>query len=105
MSVTAAIEANGQAIGEQPSVARVIFKVEGELVGPTEVDLRAETARRLRQGREPGRVRARIAYARTDMPNDVMLLPPGHDAWSVGDDAAVFVEFSRGNDYYDEPAP
>jgi putative redox protein len=41
MSVTAAIEANEQAIGEQPSVARVIFKVEGELVGPTEVDLRA----------------------------------------------------------------
>jgi hypothetical protein len=31
---------------------------------------------------------------------DVMLLPPGHDAWSVGDQAAVFVEFSRGNDYY-----
>jgi hypothetical protein len=38
-------------------------------------------------------------------PNDVMLLPPGHDAWSVGDDAAVFVEFSRGNDYYDGTAP
>jgi ethanolamine utilization protein EutQ (cupin superfamily) len=35
-------------------------------------------------------------------PNDVMLLPPGHDAWSVGDEACVFVEFSRGNDYYDE---
>jgi len=32
---------------------------------------------------------------------DVMLLPPGHDAWSVGDQPAVFVEFSRGNDYYD----
>jgi quercetin dioxygenase-like cupin family protein len=31
---------------------------------------------------------------------DVMLLPPGHDAWSVGDEACVFVEFSRGNDYY-----
>jgi putative redox protein len=41
MSVTAAIEANEQAIGEQPSVARVIFKVGGGLVGPTEVDLRA----------------------------------------------------------------
>jgi ethanolamine utilization protein EutQ (cupin superfamily) len=37
-------------------------------------------------------------------PNDVMLLPPGHDAWSVGDEAAVFVEFSRGNDYYDNGA-
>lgn len=34
--------------------------------------------------------------------NDVMLLPPGHDAWSVGDEACVFVEFSRGNDYYGE---
>lgn len=32
---------------------------------------------------------------------DVMLLPPGHDAWSVGDHACTFVEFSRGNDYYD----
>lgn len=31
---------------------------------------------------------------------DVMLLPPGHDAWTVGDEACVFVEFSRGNDYY-----
>ena len=32
---------------------------------------------------------------------DVMMLPPGHDAWSVGDEAAVFVEFSRGGDCYD----
>lgn len=32
--------------------------------------------------------------------NDVMLLPPGHDAWSVGGQPCVFVEFSRGNDYY-----
>jgi hypothetical protein len=32
--------------------------------------------------------------------NDVMLLPPGHDAWTVGDQPCVFVEFSRGNDYY-----
>ena len=31
---------------------------------------------------------------------DVMLLPPGHDAWSVGSEACTFVEFSRGNDYY-----
>ncbi|MGC5614886.1 hypothetical protein [Georgenia sp. Z1491] len=31
---------------------------------------------------------------------DVMLLPPGHDAWTVGDTAVTFVEFSRGNDYY-----
>ena len=34
--------------------------------------------------------------------HDVMLLPPGHDAWSVGDEPCVFVEFSRGNDYYAE---
>ncbi|HZA36147.1 MAG TPA: cupin domain-containing protein, partial [Vicinamibacterales bacterium] len=32
--------------------------------------------------------------------NDVMMLPPGHDAWCVGDEPCVFVEFSRGNDYY-----
>jgi hypothetical protein len=32
--------------------------------------------------------------------NEVMLLPPGHDAWTVGDEPCVFVEFSRGNDYY-----
>jgi hypothetical protein len=33
-------------------------------------------------------------------PDDVMMLPPGHDAWSVGGERCVFVEFSRGNDYY-----
>ena len=32
--------------------------------------------------------------------NDVMLLPPGHDAWTVGDEPCTFVEFSRGNDLY-----
>lgn len=32
--------------------------------------------------------------------NEVMLLPPGHDAWTVGDIPCTFVEFSRGNDYY-----
>jgi hypothetical protein len=31
---------------------------------------------------------------------DVMLLPPGHDAWAVGDRACTFAEFSKGNDYY-----
>lgn len=31
---------------------------------------------------------------------DVMLLPPGHDAWAAGDEACTFIEFSRGNDYY-----
>ena len=33
--------------------------------------------------------------------NDVMLLPPGHDEWSVGNEPCVFVEFSRGNDYFE----
>ena len=32
-----------------------------------------------------------------------MLLPPGHDAWSVGNVPCVFVEFSQGNDYYGVP--
>lgn len=32
---------------------------------------------------------------------DVMLLPPNHDAWAVGDTDCTFVEFSRGNDYYE----
>ncbi len=32
---------------------------------------------------------------------DVMMLPPGHDAWAVGDEPCVFVEFSEGNDYYE----
>jgi hypothetical protein len=31
---------------------------------------------------------------------DAMLLPPGHDAWTIGDQACTFVEFSKGNDYY-----
>lgn len=31
---------------------------------------------------------------------EVMLLPPGHDAWTVGAEPCTFVEFSRGNDYY-----
>jgi hypothetical protein len=35
---------------------------------------------------------------------EVMLLPPGHDAWTVGDGACTFVEFSRGNDYYEAGA-
>ena len=32
--------------------------------------------------------------------HDVMMIPPGHDAWSVGDQPCVFVEFSQGDDYY-----
>lgn len=34
---------------------------------------------------------------------DVMLLPPDHLAWTVGEEKCVFVEFSRGaEDYYGE---
>ena len=33
-------------------------------------------------------------------PGDVMMLPPGHDAWTVGDEPCDFIEFSQGNDYY-----
>jgi hypothetical protein len=33
-------------------------------------------------------------------PNDIMMLPPGHDAWTVGDEPCVFIEFSSGGDYY-----
>ena len=29
---------------------------------------------------------------------DVMLLPPGHDAWTVCEQACTFAEFSKGND-------
>src|SRR3954464_11840074 len=39
MSVSAAIEANEQAISTEPGRARVVFKTEGALVGPTEVKL------------------------------------------------------------------
>jgi ethanolamine utilization protein EutQ (cupin superfamily) len=31
---------------------------------------------------------------------DILLLPPGHEAWTVGDEDCVFVEFSRGTDDY-----
>jgi hypothetical protein len=31
---------------------------------------------------------------------DVMMLPPGHDAWAVGDTACVFIEFTAGTNYY-----
>ena len=27
---------------------------------------------------------------------DIMMFPPGHDAWTVGDEACVFIEFSAG---------
>ena len=41
MSITAAIEANEQAIAAEPARARVIFRTEGALVGPTRVALKA----------------------------------------------------------------
>jgi putative redox protein len=41
MSVTAAIAANEEAIGAQPGNARVIFRTEGALAGPTYVKLAA----------------------------------------------------------------
>lgn len=32
---------------------------------------------------------------------DLMLLPPDHEAWTMGDEDCVFIEFSRGaEDYY-----
>jgi hypothetical protein len=37
----------------------------------------------------------------TSKVGDVMLLPPGHDACSVGDQPCVFVEFSDGADVYE----
>ena len=36
---------------------------------------------------------------------DVMLLPPGHDAWSAGDKPCTFIQFSQGANYYDELLP
>jgi mannose-6-phosphate isomerase-like protein (cupin superfamily) len=33
-------------------------------------------------------------------PGDIMMLPPGHDAWTLGEAPCVFVEFSQGNEYY-----
>jgi mannose-6-phosphate isomerase-like protein (cupin superfamily) len=33
-------------------------------------------------------------------PGDIMMLPPGHDAWTVSEEPCVFVEFSQGNEYY-----
>ncbi|MGD9527884.1 cupin domain-containing protein [Pseudonocardia sp.] len=49
-----------------------------------------------------GRIAVQMADGSTEefAEGDVMLLPPGHDAWTVGEVACRFVEFSRGNDYY-----
>ncbi len=49
-----------------------------------------------------GALRVRMADGSEEVfsAGDVMLLPPGHDAWTEGNEACTFVEFSRGNDYY-----
>jgi len=49
-----------------------------------------------------GRLGVRMIDGSEDVygPEDVMMLPPGHDAWTVGDEPCVYVEFSRGVDYY-----
>ena len=31
---------------------------------------------------------------------DIMMLPPQHDAWTIGDEPFVFVQMSAGDDYY-----
>lgn len=49
-----------------------------------------------------GRLRVRMDDGTVEDfgPNDVMLLPPGHDAWTLGDEPCVFVELSQGYDRY-----
>ena len=32
-------------------------------------------------------------------PGDLMICPPGHDAWTVGDDACVVVDWTGFGDY------
>jgi quercetin dioxygenase-like cupin family protein len=32
-------------------------------------------------------------------PGDAFVIPPGHDAWTVGDDPCVFLDFSGMADY------
>ncbi|MCY3852700.1 MAG: cupin domain-containing protein [Gammaproteobacteria bacterium] len=31
---------------------------------------------------------------------DIMMLPPGHDAWTVGDEPCQFIQMSQGDNYY-----
>lgn len=33
---------------------------------------------------------------------DIMMLPPGHDAWTVGEEPCVFIQFTQGDNYYDD---
>ena len=37
-------------------------------------------------------------------PSDVMLLPSGHDAWTLGEEPCVFVELSHGYEQLGHPA-
>jgi mannose-6-phosphate isomerase-like protein (cupin superfamily) len=32
-------------------------------------------------------------------PGDIMIVPPGHDAWTVGDEACVVVDWTGFGDY------
>jgi quercetin dioxygenase-like cupin family protein len=36
---------------------------------------------------------------------DVMMLPPGYDAWNPGSEPCSYVEFSKGDDYYKDVTP
>jgi hypothetical protein len=46
-------------------------------------------------------VRQKDGSEETFTAGDVMMLPPDHEAWTVGDKDCLFVEFSRGSeDYY-----
>ena len=31
---------------------------------------------------------------------DIMMLPPGHDAWTVGDEPCEFIQMSQSDNYY-----
>ena len=33
---------------------------------------------------------------------DIMMLPPGHDAWTVGDEPCQFIQMSQGDNYYSD---
>ena len=52
-----------------------------------------------------GRLSVRMVNGSEEVygPEDVMMLPPGHHAWTVGDKPCAFIEFSRGCDYYRNP--
>ncbi len=50
------------------------------------------------------RIRMNDGAEETFAAGDVMMLPPGHDAWTIGDEACEFIEFSQGTQgYYGPP--